>query len=115
MKKASGWASTTWMYAMPKVCRLGITTFSATCSMPRLPAREQNMTDAADRGKPYSRVEVPGAQGVQVGDYNQQVNQFIQTYVESPVVQRPRHVQLGLWWSEMCRRSHRPIRRGKIS
>ena len=32
---------------------------------------------------PLSRVEVPGGQGVQVGDYSIQHNQFIGTYIAS--------------------------------
>ena len=45
------------------------------------------MAGIADGGEPGVRVEVPGGRGVLVGDQGEQVNQFIQTYVEHQVVQ----------------------------
>jgi hypothetical protein len=38
---------------------------------------------------PLSRVEVPGGQGVQVGDHNSQYNQFIGKYIAQQVIQPP--------------------------
>ena len=45
------------------------------------------MAGIADGGEPGVRVEVPGGRGILVGDQGEQVNQFIQTYVEHQVVQ----------------------------
>jgi hypothetical protein len=38
---------------------------------------------------PLSRVQVPGGQGVQVGDHSTQYNQFIGTYIAQQVIQPP--------------------------
>src|SRR5262245_49962499 len=38
---------------------------------------------------PVARVEIPGGQGVLVGDYGAQDNHFIQTYIAQQVVQVP--------------------------
>ncbi len=46
------------------------------------------MTENTDPPEPR-RTEVPGGQGVQIGNQNTQNNQFIQTYVEHQVVQLP--------------------------
>ena len=43
----------------------------------------------AETSPPDGRVMLPGAKGVQVGDGNEQVNQFIATYVERQVVVVP--------------------------
>ena len=43
----------------------------------------------AEASPPDSRVVLPGGKGVQVGDGNEQVNQFIATYVERQVVVAP--------------------------
>ena len=40
------------------------------------------MTIGDDSGQPQPEVEVSGGQGVQVGDYNTQHNQYIRTYVD---------------------------------
>lgn len=45
------------------------------------------MADIADSREPGVRVGVPGGRGVLVGDQGEQVNQFIQTYIEHQVVQ----------------------------
>jgi hypothetical protein len=47
------------------------------------------MTGGADAEDPPARVEVPGGQGVQVGDHGTQHNKYIQTYIETQVIQAP--------------------------
>ena len=41
--------------------------------------------------------DVPGSQGVQVGDHNTQHNQYIETYIAQQVIQ-PSAVCPGRWW-----------------
>ena len=45
------------------------------------------MSGSTGTGDPPSRVEVPDGKGVQVGDHGTQDNKFIQTYIETQVVQ----------------------------
>jgi hypothetical protein len=47
------------------------------------------MPGDAEASPPDSRVMLPVGKGVQVGDGNEQVNQFIVTYVEHQVVVAP--------------------------
>jgi hypothetical protein len=47
------------------------------------------MSGGADAEDPATRVEVPGGQGVQVGDHGTQHNKYIQTYIETQVIQAP--------------------------
>ncbi len=48
------------------------------------------VSDGADGGEPpVTRVEVPGGQGVQVGDHSTQLNQFIENYIAQQVIQPP--------------------------
>jgi len=44
------------------------------------------MTASAQSDKHRSRVEVPGGQGVQVGDQKIQENTFIRQYVETQII-----------------------------
>jgi hypothetical protein len=46
------------------------------------------MTGSADAEDPPTRVEVPDGQGVQVGDHGAQHNKYIQTYIETQVIQQ---------------------------
>jgi hypothetical protein len=46
------------------------------------------MSGGAGAEDPPARVEVPGGQGVQVGDHGTQHNKYIQTYIETQVVQQ---------------------------
>ena len=45
------------------------------------------MSGSASDGDPPTRVEAAGAQGVQVGDHGIQVNKFIETYIETQIIQ----------------------------
>ena len=44
---------------------------------------------APGAGEPGARVEVPGGQGLQLGDHNRQTNVFANTYVNKLVVKEP--------------------------
>ena len=46
------------------------------------------MSGSTGAGDPPTRVEVPGGQGVQVGDHGTQDNKYIQTNIESLVIQQ---------------------------
>ena len=46
------------------------------------------MTGGAGAEDPPTRVEVPDGQGVQVGDHGAQHNKYIQTYIETQVIQQ---------------------------
>src|SRR5689334_4014453 len=46
------------------------------------------MSDSTDPGEPAVRVEVPGGQGAQIGNFNTQNNNFV-TYIENQSVQAP--------------------------
>ncbi len=46
------------------------------------------MSDSTGAGDPPARVEVPGGQGVQVGDHGTQHNKIIQTYIETQIIQQ---------------------------
>ena len=54
---------------------------------------------------PVTRVEVPGGQGVQVGDHNTQLNQFIETYIAQQVIQPPSAVSGPVVVGEVPRRA----------
>ncbi len=46
------------------------------------------MSSSAGAEDPPARVEVSGGQGIQVGDYGTQDNKYIQTYIETQVIQQ---------------------------
>jgi tetratricopeptide (TPR) repeat protein len=45
------------------------------------------MSGSTDAEDPPTRVEVPGGQGVQVGDHGTQHNKYIQAYIETQIIQ----------------------------
>jgi hypothetical protein len=50
---------------------------------------------SAASGEPHQPVDVRESQGVQVGDHNAQLNQFIQNYIAQLVVQAPASTGTG--------------------
>ena len=57
------------------------------------------MNTSAEDGEPDIQIEVPDAQGVQIGDCNTQENKYIGTYIESQVLQVPSvpvHMTVGI-------------------
>jgi tetratricopeptide (TPR) repeat protein len=64
------------------------------------------MSDGTGGGEPpVTRVEVPGGQGVQVGDHDTQLNQFIETYIAQQVIQPPAAVSGPVVVGEVPRRA----------
>jgi hypothetical protein len=64
------------------------------------------MSDGPGGGEPpVTRVEVPGGHGVQVGDHNIQLNQFIDTYIAQQVIQPPPAVSGPVVIGEVPRRA----------
>jgi tetratricopeptide (TPR) repeat protein len=55
--------------------------------------------------RPVTRTEVAGGQGVQIGDYNTQLNQFIQNYIAQQVIQPPAAVSGLVVVGEVPRRA----------
>src|SRR6516165_4311175 len=89
MRQGRGRGSTWSRSAILRVSRSVITTRRPTPSgQARLTGSPDEMTSSAgDEDRP-ARVEVPGGQGVQVGDHGTQHNKYIQTYIETQVVQQ---------------------------
>ena len=64
------------------------------------------MSDGTGGGEPpVTRVEVPGGQGVQVGDHDTQLNQFIETYIAQQLIQPPPAVSGPVVVGEVPRRA----------
>src|ERR1035441_10680122 len=89
MKPGRGRGSTSLRFATLRVSRSVIATGKSTHSGHAFLIRGSppEMSGSASDGDPPTRVEAAGAQGVQVGDHGIQVNKFIETYIETQIIQ----------------------------
>src|SRR6516164_7092189 len=112
MRQGHARESTLSRFVIRRACRSVITTRRSTPSGhdPPDPGSVAEMSGGTGAEDPPTRIEVPGGQGVQVGDHGTQENKYIQTNIETVVIHPSRlpaagQAAAGLWLPDSAPRA----------